>query len=239
MIDFQICEIAEKTAAFGVELNKEMTDRLNRYGNLLLSCNERVNLTAITQPREVLYKHFYDCILFLKAVDVPFDSSLIDVGTGAGFPGLVLKLVRPDLNVTLLDSLQKRLRFLEDVIADLGLSGVTTLHARAEDAGKDPLYRERYDFSCARAVAPLGRLAEYCLPFVKPGGVFVAMKGANAEEEIAEACGACRLLGGGDPSVTCETLTGEEKRAFVTVKKISQTPTKYPRKPSEIAKQPL
>ena len=239
MIDFQICEIAEKTAAFGVGLDGEITDRLNRYGNLLLSRNETVNLTAITQPREVLYKHFYDCILFLKAVGLPCGASLIDVGTGAGFPGLVLKIVRPDLRVTLLDSLQKRLTFLEDVIAELGLEGVTTLHARAEDAGKDPRYREQYDVSCARAVAPLGRLSEYCLPFVKVGGSFVAMKGASANEEASEAQRACRLLGGGEPVITYETLTGEETRAFVTVKKISQTPTKYPRKPNETAKQPL
>ena len=239
MIDFQICEIAEKTAAFGVELSGEINDRLNRYGNLLLEKNAVMNLTAITQPREVLYKHFYDCVLFLKAVDVPACATLIDVGTGAGFPGLVLKIVRPDLKITLLDSLQKRLTFLEEVVDELGLDGVTTLHARAEDAGKDPQYREQYDFSCARAVATLDKLSEYCLPFVKVGGCFVAMKGASVKEEASKAERAFRLLGGGEPTISYETLTGEEKRAFVTVKKISQTPTKYPRKPSETAKQPL
>ena len=239
MTDFHLEKIAESCAEFGAELDGERVERLNLYGNLLLSWNEKMNLTAITDPEEVLYKHFYDCILFLKHIKPNKGDSLIDVGTGAGFPGLVLKIMRPDLQVTLLDSLHKRLVFLNDVIEKAGLAGVRTLHMRAEDAGKSPLHREKYDIACARAVAALPVLTEYCLPLVKIRGSFVAMKGASAMEEAAAAYDAARLLGGEKPIIICETLTGNEQRAFVITKKISQTPTKYPRKPSDISKKPL
>ncbi len=239
MTDFHLEKIAEKCAAFGAELDGDKVEKLNLYGNLLLSWNEKINLTAITDPEEVLYKHFYDCILFLKHIKPQKGDSLVDVGTGAGFPGLVLKIMRPDLQVTLLDSLNKRLVFLNDVIEKTGLQGVRTLHMRAEDAGKSPLHREKYDIACARAVASLPALTEYCLPLVKKGGSFVAMKGASAAEEAAAASDAVSLLGGEKPIIICETLTGNEQRAFVITKKISQTPTKYPRKPSDISKQPL
>ena len=239
MIDFPFFEIAEQTSAFGVPLTDDIRQHLTRYGDLLLSWNEKMHLTAITEPREILFKHFYDCLLFFKAVDLPIGSRLIDVGTGAGFPGLVLKIARPDLKITLLDSLNKRLLFLNEVISDLRLTGISTLHMRAEEAGQDPLYREAFDIACARAVAPLGKLSEYCLPFVKVGGDFIAMKGASAEQEITQAQNALRLLGGSEPTIICETLPGKEQRSFVRVKKISQTPTKYPRKPKETAKQPL
>ncbi len=239
MTDFHLERIAESCAEFGAELDGERVERLNLYGNLLLSWNEKMNLTAITDPEEVLYKHFYDCILFLKHIKPNKGDSLIDVGTGAGFPGLVLKIMRPDLQVTLLDSLNKRLVFLNDVIEKAGLAGVRTLHMRAEDAGKSPLHREKYDIACARAVAALPVLTEYCLPLVKMRGSFVAMKGASAMEEAAAAYDAARLLGGEKPIIICETLTGNEQRAFVITKKISQTPTKYPRKPSDISKKPL
>lgn len=239
MTDFQLEKIAPKCAEFGAELDSERVERLNLYGNLLLSWNEKMNLTAITDPEEVLYKHFYDCILFLKHIPLKKGDSLIDVGTGAGFPGMVLKIMRPDIRVTLLDSLNKRLVFLNDVIEKTGLDNISTLHMRAEDAGKSPLHREKYDIACARAVASLPALSEYCLPLVKKGGSFVAMKGASAAEETAAASNAARLLGGEKPIIICETLTGNEQRAFVITKKISQTPTKYPRKPSDISKQPL
>lgn len=239
MINFQLEKIAPKCAEFGAALDGERAERLNLYGNLLLLWNEKINLTAITDPEEVLYKHFYDCILFLKHIELKSGDRLIDVGTGAGFPGLVLKIMRPDITVTLLDSLNKRLVFLNDVIEKTRLDGVNTLHMRAEDAGKSPLHREKYDIACARAVASLPVLSEYCLPLVKKGGSFVAMKGAAANEEATAASAAARLLGGGKPNIICETLTGNEQRAFIITKKISQTPTKYPRKPSDISKQPL
>lgn len=238
MIDFNLKEIAPMCEKFGVQLDADKCEQLNRYGNLLLEWNEKMNLTAITEPREVLYKHFYDCILFLKQVPVPQGARLIDVGTGAGFPGMVLKIVRPDLKVTLLDGLQKRLTFLNAVAEDLGLS-VDTVHLRAEDAGRNPLYREKFDLATARAVSALPTLCEYCLPLVKKGGQFVAMKGSSAKEEVAAAQNAVKILGGGKPTLGFETLTGEEQRAFVTIKKISQTPPKYPRSGGKIAKSAL
>lgn len=239
MIDFNIEEIVPKCREFGVELDEGKIAKLNAYGNLLLEWNEKINLTAITEPKEVLYKHFYDCILFLKQVKVPLNAKLIDVGTGAGFPGMVLKIVRPDVKVTLLDSLNKRLVFLNDVIEKLGLEGIETVHFRAEEAGKNKLYREKYDISCARAVASLPTLLEYCIPFVKVGGMFVAMKGPSAEEEARLSDNAQKLLGAEKPSIICETLTGNEQRAFVIFKKISQTPPKFPRISANISKQPL
>lgn len=239
MTDFHIEKIADRCAGFGVEIDGNITGRLNLYGNLLLEWNEKMNLTAITAPEDVLYKHFYDCILFLKAVTPAKNARIIDVGTGAGFPGMVLKIVRPDINVTLLDSLNKRLVFLNEVIAELGLSGISTVHMRAEDAGKAAAHREKYDIACARAVAALPALMEYCLPLVKKGGCFVAMKGASAEEEMNRSLSAAHLLGADKPTIICETLTGNEQRAFVISKKISHTPTRYPRKPAEILKKPL
>ena len=144
MVDFHFEKIAAACAEFGAELDKEKTERLTIYGNLLLSWNEKINLTAITEPEEVLYKHFYDCILFLKHIKPERGESLIDVGTGAGFPGTVLKIMRPDIKVTLLDSLNKRLVFLNDVIEKTGLEDICTVHMRAEDAGKSPAHREKY-----------------------------------------------------------------------------------------------
>ncbi len=239
MIDFKIEEIAAPCAEFGITLSSKAINRLNIYGNLLLEWNEKVNLTAIKEPKEVLYKHFYDCILFFKAVDVPQNARIIDVGTGAGFPGMVLKIVREDLQVTLLDSLNKRLVFLNDVIEKTALSGIETVHARAEEGGRNPLYRERYDIACARAVAAMPVLLEYCTPFVKKGGMFVSMKGPSVTEELKVCDNAIKQLCLSKPLITSETLTGNEQRMFVSFKKISQTTAKYPRKASNISKQPL
>jgi 16S rRNA (guanine(527)-N(7))-methyltransferase RsmG len=239
MINFNIEKIVPLCQEFGVEITDKIAENLNKYGNLLLEWNEKINLTAITEPDEVLYKHFYDCILFFKNVDVPQNAKIIDVGTGAGFPGLVLKIVREDLEVTLLDSLNKRITFLNDVIEKLGLEKITAVHSRAEDGGKNPLYREKYDISCARAVAAMPVLLEYCTPFVKLGGQFVSMKGPSAIDEVALCKNAMKQLGVEKPTIICETLTGEEQRTFVSFKKISQTPPKYPRNSGKIAKQPL
>lgn len=239
MINFNIEKIVPLCSEFGIEINDKIIDRLNKYGNLLLEWNEKINLTAITEPEDVLYKHFYDCILFFKNVYVPQNAKIIDVGTGAGFPGLVLKIVRDDLEVTLLDSLNKRITFLNDVIDKLGLKKITAVHSRAEDGGKNPLYREKFDISCARAVAAMPVLLEYCTPFVKVGGQFVSMKGPTATDEVALCNNAMKQLGVQKPTIICETLTGEEQRTFVSFKKISQTQAKYPRNSGKIAKQPL
>lgn len=220
---------------FGLELTPEIRERLNTYGNLLLEWNEKMNLTAITEPEAVLYKHFYDCLLFLKHIHPEKGASLIDVGTGAGFPGMVLKIARPDLKVTLLDGLNKRLVFLNEVLSSLSLDA-ETVHMRAEEAGRNPKYREKFDISCARAVAALPILSEYCIPLVKKSGLFVAMKGHSGADEATSAANAVKLLGGESSQIICETLTGEEQRTFIITKKISQTPPKYPRAGGKIAK---
>ncbi|MBQ2316337.1 MAG: 16S rRNA (guanine(527)-N(7))-methyltransferase RsmG [Clostridia bacterium] len=238
MIDFNIKEIVPLCEEFGLSLDQTAQNRLNAYGNLLLSWNEKMNLTAIREPREVLYKHFYDCLLFFKHVEVAENARVIDVGTGAGFPGLVLKIARPDIKLTLLDGLQKRLTFLDAVLKELGLDA-ETVHLRAEDGGKNPKYREQYDIACARAVAALPVLSEYCIPFVKVGGQFVAMKGASAAEEATVSEGAYKILGCEKPTIICENLRENEARAFIVAKKISQTPPKYPRMGGKIAKAAL
>lgn len=222
----------------GIPVDSEALSRLNTYANMLAQWNEKINLTAITEPEEIVIKHFLDCALLLTAVKLEKGAKVIDVGTGAGFPGMVLKILRPDIELTLLDGLNKRLVFLDAVLKELSLEA-TTVHMRAEEAGKNPLYREKYDLVTARAVARLNTLYEYCLPLCKIGGVFCSMKGPSAKEETHEAKRAATLLGGSTASVFEETLTGKEKRAFVILKKISQTPPKYPRISAKISKQPL
>ncbi len=239
MTDFNIEKIAPLCEEFGVILDGEKINKLNLYGNLLLEWNEKINLTAITEPQDVLIKHFYDCILFLKNVNVPKNARLIDVGTGAGFPGLVLKIVRPDLKVTLLDSLNKRIVFLNDVISKCELQNIEAIHSRAEEGGKNVKYREQFDFATARAVASMPTLLEYCTPFVKLGGSFVSMKGPSAADEVALCQNAMRILNVNKPDIICETLPNNDPRTFVIFKKISQTPSKYPRNSGNISKQPL
>ncbi len=238
MIDFNIKEIIPLCEGFGLKLDKTAEERLNIYGNLLAEWNEKINLTAITEPYEVLYKHFFDCLLFFKYVNVKENSKIIDVGTGAGFPGLVLKIARPDIELTLLDGLNKRIAFLNEVLNEIGLSA-STVHSRAEDGGKNPIYREKFDIACARAVANLPALCEYCIPFVKNGGLFVAMKGSAGKEEADTAKNAFKALGCEKPNIICDNLRATEQRTFIIAKKISQTPTKYPRMNGKIKKSAL
>ncbi len=238
MINFNIEKIVSFCESFGLTLDQAAIDRLNTYGNMLVEWNEKMNLTAITEPEEVLYKHFLDCLLFFKSVDVPHGAKVIDVGTGAGFPGMVLKIARPDIELTLMDGLNKRLTFLSAVLDSLGLQA-QTIHMRADDGGKNSAYREQYDIACARAVANLPVLCEYCIPFVKVGGRFVAMKGSAANEELAAATNAYKILGCEKPSIICENLRENEARAFIISKKVSQTPPKYPRMGGKIAKSAL
>ena len=219
-------------------LDDTALSRLKTYGQLLLEWNEKMNLTAIKEPDEILIKHFYDCLLFFKQVKVPQGAKIIDVGTGAGFPGLVLKIARPDIELTLLDSLNKRITFLDEVLSKTGLTA-KTVHGRAEECARDGAFREQYDFSCARAVARLNVLSEYCLPYVKVGGSFIALKGPQGAEEAAEAKKAVSLLGGGDAATVSEKLPDGSDRTFVFIKKISQTSPKYPRNSGKISKQPL
>lgn len=238
MISFDFEKIKPLCEKFGVTLSDRICEKLGVYGNMLIEWNEKMNLTAITEPDEILYKHFYDCILFLSAAEIPQNARVIDVGTGAGFPGTVLKILREDIELTLLDGLNKRLVFLNEVLGALELNA-ETVHMRAEEGGRSALYREKFDIACARAVAAMPTLCEYCLPFVKSGGRFVAMKGSSGEQEAADAENAVKLLGGGKPDIICRQLRENEPRTFIIIKKISQTPTKYPRSGGKIAKSAL
>ena len=222
----------------GIAYDDTVLSRLEKYADMLREWNEKINLTAITDPEGIVVKHFLDCALLLKQVNIPQNGSVIDVGTGAGFPGMVLKIFRPDIELTLLDGLNKRLVFLNEVLSTLDLSA-RTVHLRAEEAGKAAAHREKYDLVTARAVAQLRTLYEYCLPLCKVGGIFCSMKGPSAADELSEAKKAASVLGGDKGKIITETLTGEETRTFVITKKISQTPPKYPRISAKISKQPL
>ena len=222
----------------GIELSDEQLNKFETYYEMLIEKNKVMNLTSITEMNDVVMKHFVDSISIKKYIDLS-GKKIIDIGTGAGFPGIPLAIVFEDAQFTLMDSLNKRIQFLNEVIEAIELKNVETVHDRAEDLARKEGYREKYNYCVSRAVANMSTLLEYCIPFVKKGGSFVAMKGASANEEAAAAVNAARLLGGEKPIIICETLTGNEQRAFIITKKISQTPTKYPRKPSNISKQPL
>lgn len=223
---------------FNIEIDARAYERLDIFAEMLVETNRSFNLTAITQPDEVTVKHFADCLSLFGFADIPKNSKIIDVGTGAGFPGLVLKLARPDIDMTFLDGTGKKLGFISGVLEAAGEKG-TILHKRAEEAARLPEYRERYDFATARAVAAMPALCEYCLPFVKKGGSFIAMKSAQGDEELALAVGAVSLLGGRTDKVFDFELTGGLPRKIIIIKKISQTPTKYPRASAQISKKPL
>ncbi len=229
--------LQEQAAAFGIALTGDMLEKLDTYAQLLVDWNQRVNLTAITQPREITVKHFLDSLLLAAVVPLPEGCSLVDVGTGAGFPGLPVKILRPDVKLTLLDSLNKRLVFLEALCGELGVEA-RRVHARAEEAGRGAL-REGFDLATARAVASLSQLCEYCLPLVRAGGRFVALKGPEVEQEAGQAEKAIALLGGRLAEIRHLNLPDGSARSFVIIEKISQTPAKYPRQSAKITKSPL
>ena len=220
---------------YELELSHEIYEKLEVYAAFLVEYNEKINLTAITEPIEILKKHFIDSILLQKYVELPLNCSMIDVGTGAGFPSIPINILRPDIHLTLLDSLKKRTVFLQELCDRLGISA-QIIHGRAEDISNLPEYREKYNISCARAVANMSVLSELCLPFVAVRGKFVAMKGPN--EDIYSSQNAITLLGG-EISSLIEYDLFDERRKIVSVKKISQTPTKYPRNSARIKKYPL
>ena len=211
--------------------------QLAEYGRLLLEKNQVMNLTAITDPEKVAQLHMLDCAAVLNCCDLE-GKRLLDVGTGAGFPGMVLLIARPDLEMTLVDSTAKKLRFVQDVLDRLGLRA-QVVHARAEELGRDPAFREQFDIVTARAVAAMETLCEYCLPFARVGGTFVAMKGPDAENEMRAARAGIRTLGGGDVAFRRFQLADSAERNILTVKKISQTPPKYPRPSAQIAKRKI
>lgn len=230
--------LKEESAKIGIQLDKTALERLDTYAEMLIETNKTLNLTAITEPDEVLYKHFVDSLSLLTVVELKEGAKVIDVGTGAGFPGVVLLIARPDIKITLMDGTNKRLNFIADVLNEIGLEA-EILHSRAELAGKDNKYREKYDLVTARAVANMNTLSEYCMPFVKVGGVFAPMKAAKADEELDSAKGAIKLLGGEVQKVCHLDIENCGERCIIITKKISQTPPKYPRASAQISKKPL
>ena len=220
----------------GIELDQTALDRFDTYAELLVEWNCKMNLTAITEPEEIEVKHFLDCLMLPKYFDLGNTKTVIDVGAGAGFPSVPLLIYNPDLCLTMMDAINKRLTFLDTAIHAIGLEA-NLVHARAEDSGQDKNYREMFDLATARAVAPMNVLAEYCLPFVKVGGYFVALKGSNDDTEQAK--DAIATLGGEVVSNVSYKLNGTEPRSIVVVKKISQTPTQFPRKAKKISAKPL
>ena len=214
--------------------------QFDTYYKLLIEWNEKINLTAITEEQDVAYKHFIDCLSIFKTDIIADGAKIIDVGTGAGFPGLPMKIYNNTLDVTLVDSLNKRLNFLQEVTTTLGLNDITCVHGRAEDLGHDKKYREKYDICASRAVANLATLCELCLPFVKVGGYLAALKGPKAEEEIEQAQKALKLLGGKVEKVIKYSIADTDyDHNIVLIKKISAVSPKYPRKAPKPSKEPL
>lgn len=230
-------ELEIKAKQIEIELTKEQIEKYYNYMNLLLEWNEKINLTAIIEPREIILKHFVDSLTIAKYIKD--DEKLIDVGTGAGFPGIPLSIVKENTDIVLLDSLNKRINFLEEVKENLKLENITTIHGRAEEFGKNKKERETYDIATSRAVAPLNILLEYLLPLVKVGGKAICMKGSNIEE-IENAKNALEILGGQIEKIEEITLPNSDiKRNIIIVKKVKNTPSKYPRKPGTPSKEPI
>lgn len=231
-------KLKKAAESFNVTLDETALDRFDAYARLLAEWNEKINLTAITDPDGITIKHFADSLALFNYVDIPNGAKCIDVGTGAGFPGVAMLIARPDLQVTLLDSTGKKLNVIADILSQLGLEA-EILHARAEEAGRKAEYREKFDFATARAVANLRELSEYCLPFVKQGGSFISLKGAKADEEIAGAKKAIAVLGGKIEKANSFILEDAGERNIIIIRKNLQTPTKYPRQSAKIAKFPI
>ena len=232
-------ELFERCAGeIGLTLPEDAFLLFDTYAARLVQYNEKVNLTAITAPDEIVIKHFADSLCLLKYVQVPENAAVCDVGTGAGFPGMCLRLARPDLRVTLFDSVNKKLDFLRALAAELGVD-VNIVHCRAEDAGRDPAFREQYDVATARAVAALNKLGEYCVPLVKKGGFFAPMKAPLQPEELRQGAAAAKTLGAKLKEQYEYSLPTGDARTVLLFEKISQTPTKYPRVSAQIAKTPL
>lgn len=234
MIDKDL--LKESALDFGVSLDDMALDRFELLEQRLVRWNNHINLTAITEPDEIVIKHFVDSLSIFSAVDLPRGASVIDVGCGAGFPGLPLLIARPDLDLTFLDSVGKKLSFIKEVMRYNGLMG-DVVHDRAENIGLSIKYRESFDFAVTRAVASLNMLAEYCLPLVKVGGMYVSMKGADNEVELGK--NAIEKLGGKIENIVSLELPTGDKRNLILIRKISQTSIKYPRKSKKISSKPL
>lgn len=224
----------------GIVLSDKQQQQFETYYDYLVAQNEVMNLTAITEYEEVLTKHFLDSLFLVQTMKEFAGKKVLDLGTGAGFPGIPLKIAFPDTEFVLMDSLNKRISFLNRVIELLDLKKITAVHGRAEEAGRTALYREQFDFCVSRAVARLASLSEFCIPFVKPGGYFISYKAGDCEEECTEAKNAIKLLGGKFISAKESMLPDTEiARTFVVIQKEKHTPEKYPRGQGKPLKQPL
>lgn len=234
-------KILKGAADQGIQLDENAAALYLKYMDLLLEWNQKVNLTAITEPEDIITKHFLDSISILPYIKKKYQIfNMLDVGTGAGFPGVPVKIADPEINVVLLDSLNKRINFLNTLINELGLQAITAVHGRAEDFAQKPEFREKFDLVVSRAVAKLSVLSELCLPFVKVGGIFVSYKGPKAPEEMEEAKQAVGLLGGKIVDCSEISLPGEDgQRNLIIIEKIKSTPAKFPRKAGMPERKPL
>lgn len=234
-------QMDQEVRTLGIELSEEKKQQFLLYYKLLIDWNSRMNLTAITEQREVVTKHFVDSLSIIKVLPEIKEKSyrLIDVGTGAGFPGIPLKIAFPQLEITLLDSLNKRVGFLKEVSENLQLEKIHAVHSRAEDYGHQNVSRETFDLCVSRAVANLSTLSEYCIPLVKVGGVFVSYKAGNVKEELERAKRAVEKLGGSIENVSCFQLPNADERSLIVIRKKEKTGKRYPRKAGMPGKEPL
>lgn len=231
-------EITKNAEIINEHITQKQSDDLFKYMKLLIEWNNKINLTAITDENEIILKHFIDSITINKYLKGK--KSVLDIGTGAGFPGMPLKILNTDINFTLADSLNKRIMFLEEVCKELNLKNISCVHGRAEELGNNEKYREKYDVVTSRAVAKLNVLLEYMLPFVKVGGECICMKGPNIKEEIDEINSALKVLGGRIKKIENMVLpNSDNERNIIVIEKIARTPSKYPRKAGIPSKQPL